>query len=72
MTDAFKSIEQGLKEAITKYAVWIEVDSNEGMYVSADNPFTYASAPLLFDDKAAAEEYSKLWKTGIAVEYLKP
>ena len=71
MTDAFKSIEQGLKEAITKYAVWIEVDTNEGMYVSADSPFTYASDPLLFDDKATAKEHSKLWKTGVVVEYPK-
>jgi hypothetical protein len=62
MTEAFKSIEQGLKEAIAKYAVWVEVDTNEGMYVSADRPFTYVSDPLLFDDKAAAEEHAKLWR----------
>jgi hypothetical protein len=67
----FKSIEQGLKEAIAKYAVWVEVDTNEGMYVSADRPFTYASDPLLFDDKAAAEEHAKLWMTGKVVEYPK-
>jgi hypothetical protein len=30
MTEAFKSIEQGLKEAIAKYAVWVEVDTNGG------------------------------------------
>ena len=71
MTEAFKSIEQGLKEAIAKYAVWVEVDTNEGMYVSADRPFTYASDPLLFDDKAAAEEHAKLWMTGKVVEYPK-
>jgi hypothetical protein len=71
MTDTFKSIEQGLKEAIAKYAVWVEVDTNEGMYVSADRPFTYASDPLLFDDKAAAEEHAKLWMTGKVVEYPK-
>ena len=47
------------------------VDTNEGMYVSADRPFTYASDPLLFDDKAAAEEHAKLWMTGKVVEYPK-
>jgi hypothetical protein len=58
-------------EAVAKYAVWVEIDTNEGMYVSADLRFTYVNDPLLFDDKAAAEEHAKLWKTGKVVEYLK-
>ena len=54
---------------MTKYAVWIQVDDSEGMYATMDNPFTYDSEPVIFDDRARAEDYAKLWKTGRVVEY---
>jgi hypothetical protein len=39
------------------------------MYATMDNPFTYDSEPVIFDDRARAEDYAKLWKTGRVVEY---
>ena len=52
-----------------KYAVMIQVDEGEWMYVSADNPFDYNSKPLLFDTKEQAQEAAKEWNTGWVVEY---
>ena len=39
---------------MNKYAVWIRLDYDEGMYASADNPFNYECKPWLFSNKAAA------------------
>jgi hypothetical protein len=52
-----------------KYAVWIEIGEGDSMYATMDNPFTYDSEPVIFDDRARAEDYAKLWKTGRVVEY---
>jgi hypothetical protein len=46
-----------------------EVEEGELMYASGENPFTYDSSPLIFVDKAKAEEYAKIWNTGRVVEY---
>lgn len=54
---------------MTKYAVMIEVDEGEWMYVSADNPFDYSSKPKVFATRAQAEEAAKMWNTGWVVEY---
>lgn len=55
---------------MTKYAVMIEVDHGEWMYMSADNPFSYASKPLVFNDKRMAQAAALLWNTGHVVEYM--
>jgi hypothetical protein len=54
---------------MTKYVVMFQVELGEWMYASAENPFTYDSAPLIFDDKAKAEQHAKTWNTGVVVEY---
>lgn len=54
---------------MAKYAVMIEVDEGEWMYVSGDNPFTYASKPQVFETRSEAEEAAKMWNTGWVVEY---
>lgn len=54
---------------MTKYAIMIEVEEGEWMYVSEDNPFTYTSKPRLFDDRRMAEAAALLWNTGHVVEY---
>lgn len=52
-----------------KYAVMIEVDEGEWMYLTDENPFTYASKPRLFDDIHMAQAAAQLWNTGHVVEY---
>jgi len=52
-----------------KYAVMIEVDEGEWMYLSEDNPFTYNSKPQLFDTRKEAKEAASKWDTGWVVEY---
>jgi hypothetical protein len=54
---------------MTKYVIMFQVELGEWMYASAENPFTYDSAPLIFDDKAKAEQHAKTWNTGVVVEY---
>jgi hypothetical protein len=54
---------------MTKYAVMIEVDHGEWMYLSEDNPFSYASKPRIFNDRNMAEATALLWNTGYVVEY---
>jgi len=54
---------------MTKYAVMFEVEEGEWMYLTEDNPFTYASKPLIFDDLRMAEAAALLWNTGCVVEY---
>jgi nuclear transport factor 2 (NTF2) superfamily protein len=54
---------------VVRYAVMFEVEEGELMYASGENPFTYDSSPLIFVDKAKAEEYAKTWNTGRVVEY---
>lgn len=54
---------------MTKYAVMIEVDHGEWMYLTQDNPFTYASKPQVFETKEEAQEAAKNWNTGWVVEY---
>ena len=52
-----------------KYAVMIEVDHGEWMYVSGMNPFSYADKPVLFETREEAQEVAKEWNTGWVVEY---
>lgn len=52
-----------------RYAVMIEVDYGEWMYLSDENPFSYESKPRLFDDKRMAQAAALLWNTGHVVEY---
>lgn len=52
-----------------KYAVMIQVEEGEWMYMSADNPFDYNSKPQVFETRAEAEEAAKAWNTGWVVEY---
>ena len=54
---------------MTKYAVMFEVEEGEWMYLTEDNPFTYASKPRIFDDLRMAEVAALLWNTGCVVEY---
>lgn len=54
---------------MTKYAVMFEVEEGEWMYLTEDNPFTYASKPRIFDDLRMAEAAALLWNTGYVVEY---
>jgi hypothetical protein len=54
---------------MTIYAVMFQVDLGEWMYASAENPFTYDSTPIVFLDKAKAEQHAKTWNTGVVVEY---
>ena len=54
---------------MTKYAVMIEVDHGEWMYVSGKNPFSYESKPQIFDTREEAAEASSAWNTGWVVEY---
>ena len=54
---------------MTKYAVMIEVDEGEWMYLSKDNPFSYDSRPQIFDTREEAAEASSAWNTGWVVEY---
>jgi hypothetical protein len=54
---------------MTKYVVMFQVDLGEWMYASAENPFTYDSTPIVFLDKAKAEQHAKRWNTGVVVEY---
>jgi hypothetical protein len=54
---------------MTKYAVMIEVDEGEWMYLSHDNPFTYYSKPCVFDTKQEADDAASKWNTGWVVEY---
>jgi len=54
---------------MTKYAVMIEVDHGEWMYLSEDNPFDYSSKPLVFNTKEGAQEAAKNWNTGWVIEY---
>lgn len=54
---------------MTRYAVMIEVDHGEWMYLTQDNPFTYASKPQVFETKEEAQEAAKNWNTGWVVEY---
>jgi len=50
------------------YLVQFQVDKGETMYASAENPFTYESKPIVFDDKNLAEQYAKKYSTGVVVE----
>jgi hypothetical protein len=52
---------------MTKYAVMVEIETGEWMYASAENPFTYNSQRIEFEDRQRAEEYAKLWRTGKVV-----
>ena len=54
---------------MTKYAVMIEVDEGEWMYLSEDNPFSYASKPQVFETREQAQEAANNWNTGWVVEY---
>jgi hypothetical protein len=51
-----------------RYLVMFEVEEGEWMYASAENPFTYDSAPLIFDTKVEAETHSLRYNTGIVVK----
>jgi hypothetical protein len=51
-----------------KYAVMIEIERGEWSYVSEENPFTIYSSPMLFNNKAQAEEEAAKWNTGVVVE----
>jgi hypothetical protein len=55
-------------KTMNKYAVMIEVD-DELMYVSADNPFSYKSKPVVFDTEEEAKLAASTWKTGRVVPY---
>jgi hypothetical protein len=52
-----------------KYAVMIEVDHGEWMYVSGKNPFSYADKPVLFETREEAQEVANEWNTGWVVQY---
>jgi hypothetical protein len=52
-----------------KYAVMIEVDHGEWMYLSEDNPFSYDSKPQVFNTREQAQEAAKNWNTGWVVTY---
>mgnify|MGYP003650174448 CR=1 FL=1 len=52
-----------------RYVVRFEVDTNEFMFASAENPFSYDSEPLIFLNKEAAETHAKKYQTGEVVEY---
>ena len=52
-----------------KYAVLIQVDEGEWMYLSEDNPFTYESEPQIFETKEEAEAAAARWNTGRVVEH---
>lgn len=52
-----------------KYAVMIEVDHGEWMYLSEDNPFNYDSKPQVFDTREQAQEAANNWNTGWVIEY---
>lgn len=54
---------------MTKYAVMIEVDHGEWMYLSEDNPFSYKSKPLIFDTREQAQQAASRWNTGLVVQY---
>lgn len=45
-----------------RYLVMFEVEEGEWMYASAENPFTYDSAPLIFETKGEAEAHSLRYK----------
>ena len=51
-----------------KYAVMIEIERGEWMYVADENPFTIYSSPLLFNNRDQAEEEAAKWNTGVVVE----
>ena len=51
-----------------KYAVMIEIERGEWMYVADENPFTIYSSPLLFNNREQAEEEAAKWNTGVVVE----
>jgi hypothetical protein len=53
---------------MTKYVVMFQVEQNELMSASIENPFTYNSKAIEFDNITDAEEYAKKYKTGIIVE----
>jgi hypothetical protein len=50
------------------YLVMFEIEEGEMMYASAENPFTYESKPIIFDDKNLAEQHAKSYNTGIVIE----
>jgi len=50
------------------YLVMFEIEKGERVYASAENPFTYESKPIIFDDKNLAELHAKQYNTGIVVE----
>jgi|TARA_R110002126_G_scaffold11847_4_gene52316 hypothetical protein len=52
-----------------KYAVMYEVDYDEWMYATHENPFTYNSEPIIFEGFGQAEEYAKRFNTSTVVEY---
>lgn len=52
-----------------KYAVYVEIDTNEFMYDTGNAAINVGDKPLLFDTKEEAEERAKIWNTGTVVEY---
>lgn len=50
-----------------KYAVMYEVDYGEWMYSTYENPFTYNSAPIIFDSYGEAEDHAKKYNTSTVV-----
>ena len=53
---------------MVRYAVMFEVEKDEWMYASADNPFTYSSTPLTFSTKEEAHKVAMEYNTGVVVE----
>jgi len=45
-----------------------EVEDGGLLYASAEDPFTYDSKPIVFDDKNLAEKCAEGYPTGIVIE----
>ena len=54
---------------MTKWAVYVEIDTNEFMWDTGTQQIGNHICPLLFDTKEEAEERAKIWNTGVALEY---
>ena len=49
---------------MTKYGVYVEIDTNEWMWDSGTDQISPAMPPLVFNTREEAEERAKRWNTG--------
>jgi hypothetical protein len=53
---------------MTNYVVTFEAEDGSVLYSSAEDSFTYASKPIIFDNKELAEQHAKRYATGKVLE----